>query len=68
MKVTKEIFKQHTGKEPIQDDLERSNCCLFGEVGHSSCGWCNILNRPRFMGTCDLKGIHSECGTYSKTN
>ena len=34
-----EFFHQ-TGREPEQDDLERANCELAGQIGHVSCGLC----------------------------
>lgn len=33
------FFKLHTGRDPIQDDLERCNCDKAGETGHDFCGW-----------------------------
>lgn len=47
--ITAEMFKQATGADPIQDDLERCNCELAGEPGHFSCGWNDEKNRPQFM-------------------
>lgn len=35
-----EQFKEATGSEPINDDLERANCPLAGRLGHSDCGVC----------------------------
>jgi hypothetical protein len=48
-KITAAVFKKATGHDPIQDDLERSNCEHAGEPGHWDCGWCNQCNRPYFM-------------------
>ncbi len=47
--ITAEKFKQATGQEPIQDDLERCNCSEAGEVGHWSCGWNKQKDMPVFM-------------------
>lgn len=49
MKITAEIFKQKVGREPEQDELDRCNCKQQGEIGHQSCGWCPICDKPRFM-------------------
>ena len=46
--ITAEYFKNATGDEPINDDLERSNCRL-NKVGHWCCGWNWEQNLPRFM-------------------
>lgn len=47
--ITAEWFKTATGADPIQDDLERSNCPKAGESGHYYCGWNHRVNLPRFM-------------------
>lgn len=47
--ITAEQFKQATGHEPEQDDLERSNCPLAGQIAHSCCGWDHGLNLPVFI-------------------
>jgi hypothetical protein len=49
--ITADIFKESTGRLPIQDDLERCNCNI-NEFGHDQCGWCEIHNQPRFMCFC----------------
>lgn len=55
--ITVEMFKEATGYDPIQDDLERCNCEHAGTQGHSQCGWNKALNMPVFMvGT----GVDSE--------
>lgn len=55
--ITAEQFKQATGHEPVQDDLERCNCPKAGEIGHLSCGWDEEKNLPQFMtGSRLLKG------------
>jgi hypothetical protein len=35
-----EEFRDATGCEPEQDDLERANCTKAGLPGHYSCGIC----------------------------
>ena len=47
--VTAAMFKEITGREPENDDLERCNCPLAGEIGHYFCGWNSEKNLPRFM-------------------
>lgn len=49
MKITAEIFEKATGHPPVNDDLDRCNCDLEGEVGHDQCGWHEELNLPNFM-------------------
>lgn len=38
-----------TGDLPDSDDLERVNCREKG-AGHTSCGWLDCCNRPKFYG------------------
>ena len=47
-KITAEYFEEATGFEPINDDLERSNCKIEG-IGHTCCGWNWEANLPCFM-------------------
>lgn len=47
--ITAEKFKESTGFNPIQDNLERCNCEYAGEAGHWQCGWNIALNMPVFM-------------------
>ena len=49
MKITAEIFKAATGRDPEIDDLERCNCTKGGEIGHFFCGWNTEKNLPQFM-------------------
>lgn len=49
MKITPEIFKAATGRDPENDDLERCNCTKSGELGHFFCGWNTEKNLPQFM-------------------
>ena len=51
MLITAEKFKASTGREPMQDDLDRCNCQLE-EFGHSQCGWCDVHDKPRFICLC----------------
>ena len=37
--ITAKMFEEATGCIPINDDLERCNCPLAGDIGHSTCGW-----------------------------
>lgn len=48
MKITAKIFKEATGREPEQDDLERCNCLEAGTIGHGLCGWDINRNKPNF--------------------
>jgi len=48
--ITAEEFEKRTGRPPIEDDLERSNCPKAGQPGHSSCGWNAERDLPMFMG------------------
>lgn len=50
--ITAEIFLQKTGRAPVQDDLERSNCPHAGELGHAYCGWCSLHDLPKFSCGC----------------
>jgi hypothetical protein len=52
MMKTAEQFKAATGRDPINDDLERANCNLAGSLGHHYCGWCEVHNKPRFLCHC----------------
>lgn len=45
-------FKQLTGREPVDDDLERVNCNKAGMRGHRSCGWCFWCEKPKFECVC----------------
>lgn len=47
--ITAEKFKEATGREPEDDDLERCNCGKAGQMGHFMCGWNSKLNLPVFM-------------------
>lgn len=47
--ITREKFIEATGHEPDNDDLERCNCSMAGEVGHYFCGWNHAKNKPQFM-------------------
>jgi hypothetical protein len=47
--ISREFWFQCVGRSPDRDDLERANCRLAGELGHMSCGWCDICRKPRWM-------------------
>lgn len=47
-KMTADVFRLRTRREPKNDDLERVNCNRVGEFGHFMCGWCPDHNAPRF--------------------
>lgn len=49
MEITAEHFRKAVGRDPIQDDLERSNCPQAGELGHHFCGWDHDKDLPVFM-------------------
>lgn len=40
-------FIEATGREPVDDDMERVNCVDAGQPGHYACGWCKH-DLPRF--------------------
>jgi hypothetical protein len=42
-------FIASVGREPVNDDLDRANCTEAGTVGHQSCGWCDMCDKPRFV-------------------
>lgn len=50
--INKERFKKATGREPMQDDLERCNCKKAGQIGHMMCGWNHDQNLPVFDAVC----------------
>jgi hypothetical protein len=50
--ITDKVFSICTGRDPIQDDLERCNCPLAGRTGHSACGWCEKHELPMFQCGC----------------
>lgn len=47
-RITHRHFVQATGRKPIQDDLERSNCPKAGQIGHFCCGWNWEADLPQF--------------------
>ena len=51
MNMTEQEYTKKVGSPPIQDDLERVNCPIVGEIGHSSCGWNSCKDIPMFMGS-----------------
>jgi hypothetical protein len=60
--INADQFEQATGRNPVNDDLERVNCPDAGKQGHNSCGWCFTHNCPVFDCTCEV--IRSENGEY----
>lgn len=56
--ITKEQFKEATGRDDTQDDLERCNCQNAGKIGHMSCGWNYTKNMPVFMVGREVKNDH----------
>lgn len=48
MKITREKFKEATGREPEHDDLDRVNCPHAGAMGHICCGWNLVAGLPQF--------------------
>lgn len=59
MEITASYFKECTGDEPRNDDLERCNCQKAGEHGHRYCGWNHDLKLPVFYGGADQSKISS---------
>ncbi len=57
MKITKKMFIEMTGRKPQDDDLERCNCNLVGNIGHWSCGICLEHNKPRFECGCNFVNV-----------
>jgi len=53
MTITAAEYQELTGFEPIQDDLERTNCSRVGMIGHWFCGVCPDHNKPRFVCGCE---------------
>lgn len=41
-------FERWTGRPPKDDDLERVNCPLAGQLMHWCCGWCDEHGTPVF--------------------
>lgn len=44
-------FKDITGTDPVNDDLDRVNCPDAGQAGHWQCGTC-AHDYPRFLVDC----------------
>jgi hypothetical protein len=47
--VTPNVWRACLGCEPGDDDLERANCHLEGQVGHYTCGWCSDCLKPKWQ-------------------
>ena len=58
--ISSRMFKEKTGKEPEQDDLERASCRDAGKVGHWMCGWCYLCDLPVFMCSCETPERNKE--------
>lgn len=54
MTYTSAQYREMTGHDPEQDDLERLNCEQAGKAGHSQCGYCPEHHKPRFLCMCML--------------
>ena len=59
-RISYNYFRAWVGEEPIEDDLERSNCLDAGEIGHECCGWCEKHNKPQFMCMCKLRELYPD--------
>ena len=47
---TEATYAREFGYEPIEDDVERTNCTLSGRDGHEACGQHTCCGSPRFRG------------------
>lgn len=47
MSISRDAFVAATGREPADDDLDRCNCVMAGEIGHLCCGWDYYRNLPQ---------------------
>lgn len=47
--ITEQQFKEATGQEPVNDDLDRCNCRDAGKMMHQQCGWSTKHNLPMFL-------------------
>ncbi len=45
-------FKKLTGRDPVDDDLDRANCHEAGTLGHAYCGLCDSCGYPKFECYC----------------
>jgi hypothetical protein len=50
--MTRDEFLDKTGREPVDDDLERVNCEYAGYPNHLGCGWCEGHSAPMFQCCC----------------
>lgn len=64
--ITASQFKQMTGYEPENDDLERANCTHEGLIGHGCCGICPKHNQPRFHCGCFNLDREKEMESYEE--
>lgn len=49
MMITAAKFKKAVGYAPKDDDLDRCNCPLAGQIGHIDCGWNHDMGKPVFI-------------------
>jgi hypothetical protein len=56
--ISAEHFEDRVGRPPENDDLERSNCPIAGEVGHWGCGWAMPEDLPVFMVSRAFREAH----------
>lgn len=56
-RITSKMFKEATGRNPVDDDLERCNCDKAGTIGHGSCGWNYRVNQPMFVNQFEEPGV-----------
>ena len=55
--MNEQEFKELTGYDAENDDLERVNCVESGAVGHYFCGLCKECKQPNFLCRCDKPKI-----------
>jgi len=48
-RISKEDFRELTGRDPEHDDLARTNCPDAGTTGHFLCCICPNCGIPRFV-------------------
>lgn len=52
--ITEDHFRKATGRDPVNDDLDRSNCPDAGKIGHWQCGWDYAADRPIYETGSDV--------------
>jgi hypothetical protein len=48
-KISAERYEAAVGHAPQDDDLDRANCSMAGQVGHTQCGWDDERDLPEFI-------------------